>query len=114
MKKILVFTLFIIFSNSISAEKNSTAINSLVSRLMPGHEEQIRLILNKKTKQSYFKISTSGNKICIEGNSPVSIASGINYSCESVVENLTNRKMFKIFIINKINALTFVQSPRNH
>ncbi|MDR2917889.1 MAG: hypothetical protein LBV72_00795 [Tannerella sp.] len=36
------------------------------------------------------------------------------YECESVVENLTNRKMFKIFIINKINALIFAQSPRNH
>ncbi len=95
MKKILLFALIMTFSNSISAEKYPTVIDSLVSRLMPVYQSQIRLVLNKRTKQTYFKLSTSGDKIHIEGNSPVSLASGINYYLKNTAKTSVSWTNFK-------------------
>ncbi len=53
-------------------------IDSLLSRLMPQQKEQIVVKIRQGTKQNYYKITASGRQIVIEGNSPVSVASGIH------------------------------------
>ncbi len=77
MKNKIVLFLFFIVSISVSAQELSV-IDDLIARIMPMHRDQFRFTLNSKAEQHYYKISTSGKKVHIEGNSPVSIASGID------------------------------------
>lgn len=80
MRRLLVFIGLIIISVSASGLRSprDRTVDSLLMRLMPRQKEQVVVKLVSGTKQNYYKIYGSGKKIVVEGNSPVSIASGLH------------------------------------
>lgn len=55
-------------------------LNGLVKRILPGYENEFLFELSgTNSNKDYFEISSKGTKIYITGNSPVSIASGLNW-----------------------------------
>ena len=79
----IVFIISVLFLCSLSAHSqdgsdNMEAINGLISRIMPQHKTSVDCRLNVKAIKPYFKIFKFGQKLVVEGNSPVSIASGLH------------------------------------
>ncbi len=82
MRRLLVFIGLIVISvggyGMRLPESRTEAVDSLLMRLMPRQREQVVVKLISGVKQHYYKIYSSGKKLVIEGNSPVSIASGLH------------------------------------
>lgn len=81
-RKIIVFALLFVFSVAVVAARQNNedlkTVEDMAARLMPGKISQFEFKINSSVKRNYFKVGNTKNKICIEGNSPVSIAAGLN------------------------------------
>lgn len=76
--RIIHLTLFMLLTLSVKA--TTEPVEGLIRRLLPGQENNF--ILSQETTSDgadYFEISSENGKIKIQGNSPVSIASGLNW-----------------------------------
>lgn len=74
----------LLFFNSIKAQDSNAsqndviAIKQLVKRLMPNQLERFSFKIYAKSDKKFYRLTTVDNKICIEGDSPVSLASGLH------------------------------------
>ncbi len=102
----LFFAICFVFSVSVHAQKPESleiqSIENLLMRIMPKHADQFKLKLNALAKHNYYKISTSDKKIVIEGNSPTSIASGINYYLKNELETSYSWTNFQLQLPEKL------------
>ncbi|MDR2586216.1 MAG: alpha-N-acetylglucosaminidase C-terminal domain-containing protein [Prevotellaceae bacterium] len=83
-KKIITFAFLLLFTfHSVIAQNevpiNKKSINSLASRVLPKKQAALFTFHIKSSTINYFEISASKRRITIRGNSPVSVAAGLNY-----------------------------------
>lgn len=84
--KLLLISILLLPLSVASAKNTVPATNcpvvGLVERLLPGYESQFifEVISTGKDKdKDYFELSSSGSKIKITGNNPVSVSAGLNW-----------------------------------
>lgn len=81
MNRIIVILFIILYSSCAFSRSSHTgleAINGLVSRVMPQYRERITFKLKTDASVKYYRLYASKGKLVVEGNSPVSIASGLH------------------------------------
>jgi alpha-N-acetylglucosaminidase len=80
MKYILLTTLLIMQSCLLAAQLNTTAIHSLLQRVVPAHVSDFVVeALPQEEGKEVFEIMSRGNKIVLRGNNGVAIASALYY-----------------------------------
>ncbi|GAA3568728.1 alpha-N-acetylglucosaminidase [Snuella lapsa] len=93
MKLISIVFLLALAINCWSSQKKQVysdnelnAANELIERIIPGYSDQFSLEIIEEEKD-IFEIDLKDNKICLRGNSPVSLASALNwylkYTCNA-------------------------------
>lgn len=78
MKKLVLLTFLMhLFLGNIYA---SQPVKDLVSRLLPGYEDKFIFELSQpESDKDFFELSSKHGKILIKGNTPVSMATGLNW-----------------------------------
>ncbi len=80
-----VFALLLCFNiQAKESGKSVQAVKDLVVRIMPGHASRFIFEINPSAKERYFEIRQSRRKIRIEGDSPTSVAAGLNYYLKKI------------------------------
>jgi alpha-N-acetylglucosaminidase len=80
MKKILsTLVLFIIALNTSAADKNVTAMQKMVERLIPRYASSFVFVTQKNTASDCYSLKSEKGKIIISGNDANSMATGLNF-----------------------------------
>lgn len=76
----ILLTLFFSLFTALSVFAAEDPLLGLANRILPGYEKQfVFKTMALPTGEDYFELSSVGRKIEIQGNSPVSLASGLNW-----------------------------------
>lgn len=74
-----IFTTFLLMVFSINLQADTKPLYDLVERLIPSHKSHFLFEEQPAQEHDFFELSSKGNKILIRGNSPVSMANGLNW-----------------------------------
>ncbi len=114
IKSLFLLCLFVVSHNAKSEE--NVAVKGLISRIMPGYENQLLIKLDATASKNYYKIYASEGKVCIEGNTPTSIASGLHRYLKDYLNTSVSWTNFQPLLSSTLplpTTTTEAQSPYN-
>ncbi len=86
MRRVLILPLFLLLCSSnllfsqISKEAKITASEALINRVLPSHSKYFKVeLVEPENGKDIFEIESFGSKVILRGNTPVEIASALNW-----------------------------------